>query len=254
MYNEESNAAACVTALIGQLRQFSRRTALLAVNDGSTDRTGQILTQLAGQYPELQVLSHRGNCGYGAAVASGIARAHSESFDYALFMDSDLTNHPRYIADFVAAMDTGIDLIKASRFVRGGAMEGVPAYRAFISIVGNQVARALLRVPLTDCTNGFRAARVPLLASIPLRETGFAVIMEELYHLKWLARSFSEVPYTLTARGGAQGRSKFHYGVRVLWHYLRYPLRAALGIRPTTNPNERQEAASHGAGGSAAPG
>lgn len=244
MYNEERNAAACVDAIIAQLRRVPHRSALLAVDDGSTDRTGELLGQLAVRYPELMVLTHRRNRGYGGAVASGIARAQIEGFDYALFMDSDLTNHPRYIADFAGEMNKGIDVIKASRYIPGGAMHGVRAYRAWISILGNKIARALIRVPLRDCTNGFRAARVALLASIPLSETGFAVIMEELYHLKWLARTFSEVPYTLTARDGERGESKFRYGPRVFWQYLRYPLRAALGLRPRSNLNNHPEAPS----------
>ncbi len=249
MYNEEANAANCVRAVADELWHFQRRTALLAVNDGSTDQTGPILAQLAADFPDLIVVTHNLNRGYGSAVASAIARAHSEGFDYVLFMDSDLTNHPRYIAGFVEEMDRGSDVIKASRYVAGGAMEGVPAYRAWISIAGNQIARALLAVPLADCTNGFRAARVPLLASIRLRESGFAVIMEELYHLKWTARSFGEVPYILTARGSGRGSSKFEYRPRVFWQYLRYPLRAALGIRPSFNSMQDREDSNNGTGG-----
>src|SRR5207249_2326632 len=135
-------------------------------------------------FPELILEAHPGNRGYGAAVRTGIASAQRHGFAYALFTDADLTQDPKYIQDFVVKMREGVDFIKATRYSLGGSMSGVPFFRATLSRAGNWLARRLLRVPIADCTNGFRAVKVPLLARLPLTENGFPILMEELYYVR----------------------------------------------------------------------
>lgn len=232
MHNEEANVARCVRAVQGALAALTSRTELIAVDDGSTDRTGPILAELLREFPSLVVATHPRNWGYGAAVQTGIKRAAAAGLDYALFMDSDLTNDPKYIPAFVEQMRRGVDLIKGSRYVPGGGMVGVPRHRVVVSVVGNRLAAWLLGVPVADCTNGFRAVRLDLLARMELHERGFAVIMEELYLATCLGATFAEVPHILTSRKAAQGASRFQYRPAVFARYLKYPLKAFLGIRP----------------------
>jgi dolichol-phosphate mannosyltransferase len=191
-----------------------------------------ILRRLEADLPRLLVATHVQNRGYGAALRTGVERAERGGYDYVLFMDSDLTNDPRFIPAFLARMDEGYDVIKASRYVEGGGATGVPAWKRAISWMGNQVARRLLGLPVRDCTNGFRALKTALLTRMKLSESKFPVIMEELYQAKYLARTFAEVPNTLTSRAGARRPSSFSYRPAVLWAYLKYPLRAAFGRRP----------------------
>ncbi len=56
------------------------------------------------------------------------------NFDYVVFMDSDLTNDPVYLEAFAARMDEGFDVIKASRYVPGGGVRGVPVWRVGVSV------------------------------------------------------------------------------------------------------------------------
>ena len=111
-------------------------------------------------------------------------------------------------------------------------MEGVPAYRVIISRVGNWIAGFLFRLPIHDCTNGFRAARTDILSRMTLTENRFPIIMEELYWSKYLARTFAEVPVTLTNRDAALRPTSFAYKPSVFWQYLKYPVRAFFGMRP----------------------
>ena len=129
-------------------------------------------------------------------------------------------------------MRKGIDVIKATRYSAGGRVDGVPAYRVIISRVGNLIAGILFRLPLHDCTNGFRAARTDILSRMSLTENRFPIIMEELYWSKYLAHTFVEVPVTLTNRDAALRPTSFAYKPSIFWQYLKYPVRAFLGIRP----------------------
>jgi dolichol-phosphate mannosyltransferase len=237
MYNEQAGATRCVEEIVAVLSTSPNRTSLIVVDDGSQDGTSALLAGLVPQHPALDIVSHPVNRGYGAALVSGAARAAALSFDYVLFMDSDLTNDPRDIPRFAAKMGEGADVIKATRYTGGGGMVGVPWRRALISRVGNRIARVLFRLPLADCTNGFRAVRTALLTRMALRERGFPVIMEELYWCRFLTRSFAEVPVTLTNAGRA---SSFRYRPSVFVSYLRYPWRAFLGRAPMGRGNVGQ--------------
>ncbi|MDO8598789.1 MAG: hypothetical protein Q7S02_01645, partial [bacterium] len=161
-------------------------------------------------------------------------------FDYVLFMDSDLTNHPRYLKLFYEKMVEGWAYIKASRFLPARGVIGVSLPKRFISFIGNQVARVLYGLPIHDYTNGFRAVRTDLLQQMRLTERGFAVIMEELCEAKRLAATFCEIPYTLTSRGPEDGRSHLSYGFRTWRKYFtharnasRIPYRAPERMRNT---------------------
>lgn len=232
MYNEQVGAEACVSAISQEIRGIDRPSALIAVNDGSGDRTGEILDELARKEPLLRVVHHPRNRGYGAALRTGVERAAQDGFDYVLFMDSDLTNDPRDIRRFAVEMDRSVDVIKASRYSKGGRMLGVPLYRFLVSAIGNGIARILFRLPIRDCTNGFRASKVGLLMKMKLSENRFPIIMEELYWCKFLAKSFAEVPVVLTNRSGDQRKTSFAYRPGVFYDYLKYPLRACFGIKP----------------------
>jgi dolichol-phosphate mannosyltransferase len=232
MFNEEAGAERSVHEISVALDRLGRRSALIAVDDGSSDGTSTVLRHAAPRYPRLVFVAHERNQGYGAALRTGTREAGARGFDYVLYMDSDLTNNPDDISHFVEHMDKGADVIKATRYSGGGGMTGVPFPRAIISAAGNLIARMLFRLPIHDCTNGCRAVRTSLLMQMDLRESRFPVIMEELYWCKFLARTWAEVPVVLTDRDRHVRRSSFTYRPSVFWRYLRYALLACFGIRP----------------------
>jgi dolichol-phosphate mannosyltransferase len=232
MFNEEAGAERCVSLVSAVLATLPHRHSLIVVDDGSNDRTGEILAALRRTYPVLDLVVHGDNLGYGAALRSGVRRAADQGLDYVLFMDSDLTNDPVDLPRFALFMDRGLDVIKASRYSLGGAVVGVPWWRVMISRVGNAVARRLFRVPIADCTNGFRAVRTGFLTRMQLHERRFPIIMEELYWCTWLARSFAELPVTLSHRRPEQRPTSFVIRPGVFYHYLKYPARAFLGRPP----------------------
>ncbi len=227
MYNEEANAERCIREISKVLTDKLPGTKLLVVNDGSRDRTGLILESLSKESLPYWHIAHTPNRGYGGALKAGMEEALQKGYVYGLFMDSDLTNDPALIPVFAELLKTGeYDLIKASRYVKGGGMEGVPPYRMAFTIVGNWVASLMFRMGINDCTNGFHAARLDMIANETYHERGFAFLLEELYYLKRAGARTKEIPYTLTARKDGEGASKFCYTIPVLWNYFKYALKA----------------------------
>ena len=240
MFNEETGALRCVEEITRVLRSFSERTQLIVVDDASRDRTGNILRDAKERFDRLTIITHVCNFGYGSALQTGASAAFDQGYEYVVFMDSDLTNDPNFIRRLVDRLKSGYDVVKASRYIAGGGVRNVPKVRYWISRIGNLVARWLFRLPIRDCTNGFRAIRTGVLDCMNLQEHGFPMIMEELYWAKFLGAKLCEVPYVLTSRAETLRPSSFQYRPDVLYRYLKYPVLAFLGIPPSTLNNKAE--------------
>jgi len=227
MFNEELGAKICVESVISEIKKLSVSCQLIIINDGSTDRTSQILSSLAKMYKKyLIVLNHKFNQGYGAGLQSGIKEASFRGFKFCVFMDSDLTNNPSFLPQFVKLMESGYDCVKASRYIRGGKMIGVPFYRKIISKTGNLIASFLFGMGIKDCTNGFRMVRLELIKDIKFEENNFSIILEELYYLKKKGARVKEISNTLTSR--INTKTSFSYTPKIFLDYFKYAFKASL--------------------------
>ncbi|OGL68004.1 hypothetical protein A3B21_00130 [Candidatus Uhrbacteria bacterium RIFCSPLOWO2_01_FULL_47_24] len=228
MYNEEAGAQECLATIAPYLVRLPGISTILVVEDGSKDTTQKVVEDFISsrQNTGVKMIVHERNQGYGAALRTGIKYVIENGYDYAVFMDSDLTNHPRDLPQFYEKMQEGYDYIKATRYSKGGKAEGVPWRRRVVSWVGNMLARPAFRIPIHDFTNGFRAVKISVLAQMELTERGFPIIVEELWQAKKYARTFCEVPYVLTSRAGARGKTSFYYGWPTYKAYLKYVWKA----------------------------
>jgi dolichol-phosphate mannosyltransferase len=227
MYNEVAGARRCVETVLPELHKLGQDWFLIVVDDGSNDGTALLLDELRTANEGLRVVHQSVNRGYGAALRTGASLAAQLGAEWALFMDSDLTNPPGDISRFARAMTSSVDYVKASRYMVGGATNGVPFKRWLISRTGNLVAGRLMGLPLSDITNGFRAIRSRIFVDMPLKEQRFALIAEEAY---WAARwrlRCAEIPTILANRDLALRGTSFRYSPKTFYAYGRFPLMAA---------------------------
>ncbi len=228
VYNEGPALEASIREIAAAVAQLPGRCTVIAVDDGSADDSRATLKRLATELgaAALEVELHERNRGYGHALRTGAARARREGYDYAAFIDSDLTNPPSDLAVIARLAAEGHPYIKASRFSGGGSMASVPLRRRAVSVTGNLVGAALFGAGIHDVTNGFRAVRLDLLERWPLQETDFSCIVEEL---SWALRDGVrpiEFPSVLTARTSDQRSSAFPYSARLIGKYLAYAVGA----------------------------
>lgn len=224
VFNEAESIAVSCREIVAAVRHYAGRSVVIAVDDGSSDRSAEILEGLTDELPELDVVRHPANAGYGQALRTGAARARELQLQCVAFIDSDLTNPPFDLLKVVELAGKGHRYIKASRFVHGGSMRSVPFGRRSVSRLGNIVAAALFGTHVRDVTNGFRGGDTELICSWPTRERGFAVIVEEFAYALRSGVEPVEFATVLTARSVAQRGSAFSYSPRLLLSYLRYPL------------------------------
>ena len=225
MYNEEKIASRCIDEVFKEIKEIKRNVILMVVNDGSTDKTQNILDSKNKIYKEkLFILTNKKNQGYGGALKAGIKKAIELKYEYYLTMDSDLTNPPKYIHDFIRTMDKNFDCVKASRYIKGAKVINVPNFRRVISIVGNFMASLFFNVGIKDCTNGFKMVRLELLKNVHFKENNFSIILEEMYYLKKKRAKFHEIPNILYAR--KDSRSHFKYKPKIFYDYFKYLVRS----------------------------
>ena len=223
MYNEEAIALFSLETILFYVERLSITTTLLVVNDGSKDRTEEIVKKfISKQNNKILELINQQNKGYGGALRTGIKFAIDNNFDYVLFMDSDLTNHPKYLKDFYKKIDEGFEYIKATRYSLGGGYENVPFKRRFIGKLGNLFGKLITGLPIYDLTNGFRAVNVNLFKKIDLSEDHFAIIIEELMKITRITNKITEIPVILTNRSGEARKTAFTYDARTFWRYFKY--------------------------------
>jgi dolichol-phosphate mannosyltransferase len=227
MYNEEIVAAKCIDEVQKVLKKIKQKTILIVINDGSTDATEKIVLEKEKRYRKrLVVVTYKKNKGYGGASEEGIKKAIKLDYEWCLHMDSDLTNDPKFIPQFIKAIIPDVDCIKASRYIQNGKVINVPFFRRFISFVGNYAASFLFNIGIKDCTNGFRMVRLEKLKGIHFKENNFSIILEELYYLKKRHAHFKEIPNVLTAR--TNSLSHFTYKPKIFFDYFKYVIKSAL--------------------------
>src|SRR5688500_298103 len=158
-FNERENLPRLVAALLG-LPRFH----IMVVDDGSPDGTGAIADRLADDAGGRVVVFHRqGIRGLGLSYVDGMQLALKGDATHICQMDADFSHDPADLPRLLAAA-ADADLVIGSRYVPGGQLRNWPAHRVALSTFANRYVRAITRLPVHDCTSGFRCWRRELLA------------------------------------------------------------------------------------------
>jgi dolichol-phosphate mannosyltransferase len=180
----------------------------LVVDDGSPDGTGELADKLAVLDARVHVLHRTQKAGLGPAYIAGFRWARERGFDVVVEMDADGSHPPESLPELLAALGSA-DLVLGSRYVPGGAVADWPAHRLLLSRLGNRYTRWALRLPLSDATGGYRAARGELIDARPFDDVasqGYCFQVDWAWRAVRAGARVREVPITFTER--AFGRSK----------------------------------------------
>src|SRR3989344_224387 len=85
-YNDEKNLPKLISAVHNFLSSISNKFEIIIVEDGSPDKTGEVADKLAREYPQVRVIHHAKNLGYGAALSDGFRAA---KYSYVIYTDGD---------------------------------------------------------------------------------------------------------------------------------------------------------------------
>jgi glycosyltransferase involved in cell wall biosynthesis len=172
-FNEEANIEKVARRCVAYLEQLVPDYELLVVDDGSRDRTGDILNRLATELPRLRPLHHVQNRGYGAALRTGFDAATKR---FVFYMDGDGQFDIRDL-DRLLPLATGDDHI-----VTGYRIERRDSFirRLNAKLFGGWLVRVMLGVRVRDLNCAFKLIPKKVLDHITLESPG-ALINAELY-------------------------------------------------------------------------
>jgi dolichol-phosphate mannosyltransferase len=203
-YNERENIA----SLLDDVLQRVPTTDLLVIDDNSPDGTGEVIDELAARDARIHTLHRPGKLGLGTAYVRGFQYAIEHDYDLVFEMDADYSHDPKYLPNFLRAAERA-DLVIGSRYIKGGGTPNWSPLRKFISGGGNIFARAVLGIPVHDCTSGFRCYRTAALRMLNLaaiRAQGYAFQVELAYNFWKSGYRIREVPIVFMDR--RVGKSK----------------------------------------------
>ena len=227
-YNEAEN----ILSLLSNILQLGGQYGAVVVDDNSPDGTGGLVSEFSSKQPEIHLLERSAKLGYGSAYLEGFKKALGLGADYIVQMDADYSHHPRDIPRLVEAAEEA-DLVIGSRYVKGGASKGWPFKRRLISRTANLLARLLLRLPIHDCTSGFKCFRRSTLESVgsaDIRSEGFASQFEINYFCHRSGKVLREVPIEFVNRRAGESKLSLTMIFEAMTVIMRLWLRGARGV------------------------
>ncbi len=170
-YNDAPSLPGLIAKTFQMLREHVGDFEVIVVNDGSYDNTAEVLAQLEQQYgPQLRVITHPANRGYGCALRTGFANATKELVFYT---DGDGQYDVSELPMLLARMRSDVGLVNGYKLERND-----PWHRIWIGNVYNRFARFLFRIRIRDIDCDFRLIRRELLEDMQLRSTSGTICVE----------------------------------------------------------------------------
>ena len=207
-YNERGN----LDRLVQRLLELTAAD-ILVIDDNSPDGTGELADQLARSDIRVRVLHRPGKAGVASAHVLGFQYALEHGYELVVEMDADFSHPPEDVPRLLEACRQA-DVAVGSRDVPGGRVVGRSWFRNAVTWAGNRYARLLLRLPIRDCTGGFRCSRREALERISLteiRSRGYGFQLELNHAWARAGIRFQELPIVFPDR--AHGVSKMSHGM-----------------------------------------
>jgi dolichol-phosphate mannosyltransferase len=202
--DEEECIASTVEHLHVELRLNQVPHEIVVVDDGSSDRTWQILQEACKRVSELRPIQNTGPHGFGRAIICGL---HHMSGDAVVIMMADESDDCRDVVRYWKKLNEGWDCVFGSRFIKGGGTIDYPWIKLQVNRLANTFLRFLFNISLNDTTNAFKAYRKTVIEGCqPLIAPHFNLTVE--IPLKAIVRGYSWSVIPITWRNRRVGEAK----------------------------------------------
>jgi glycosyltransferase involved in cell wall biosynthesis len=205
VYNEEEFVSAAIERALGAPLLEGLESEVIAVDDGSTDGSPEVLDGLAAAHPDrVRVFHHKVNSGKGAAIRTGLQQAAGE---FGIIQDADLeydpAEYPKILAPLVA---NKADVVYGSRFLISGERRVIYYWHSLANHLLTTACNMAADLNLTDMETCYKAFRLSLARSIPIRSNRFGIEPEITIKFAKRQASIYEVPISYYGRTYEEGK------------------------------------------------
>lgn len=202
--DEEESLPITIAAIDETFRREKIPHEIVVVDDGSSDRTWQVLNDLKQQYPSLAHVQNPGPHGFGRAIIYGLN--HSAG-DAVVIMMADCSDDPNDAVKYWNILSEGYECAFGSRFIKGGQVHDYPRVKLFVNRLANLFIKTIFNIPLNDTTNAFKAYRRTVIDGCrPFMAPHFNLTVE--IPLKAIVRGFTWSTTPITWRNRQFGEAK----------------------------------------------
>jgi glycosyltransferase involved in cell wall biosynthesis len=198
-YNDGGTIASMVITAVQVCRRITDDFEVIVVNDGSQDYTAEVLSELQHIYPQLRVIHHQRNRGYGGALISGFTAATK---DLVFYTDGDAQYDVRELPLLLERLGPDIDIVNGYKISRSD-----PWYRTVIGKLYHWIVKLAFGLRIRDVDCDYRLIRRGVLQAISLKSTTGTICVELVKKIQDAGFRFAEVPVHHYHR--AYGKSQF---------------------------------------------
>jgi glycosyltransferase involved in cell wall biosynthesis len=198
-YNDAPTIGGLVDDVHGALKSLVEELEVIVVNDGSSDRSREVLDGLAADRSWLRVIHHSVNRGYGGALITGFSVAR---FDWIFYTDGDAQYDAKEVALFVPLATGDVDIVQGYKLGRGDSLT-----RKIVGRCYHHVVKRLFSLPGRDTDCDFRLFRRQLIVDRPLTSSSGVICVEMMRSFSESGARFVEAPVRHYHR--PSGRSQF---------------------------------------------
>ena len=224
-YNESENIIK-ILRIIGEILPKNVTTQAIVVDDNSPDGTGKLVEDYLKNVKKIadytiEIIHRKAKDGLGSAILKGIQQAKGDTI---VVMDSDFSHPPQIIPKLIESIKKyQYDIAVASRYIKGGKIQGWSLKRKIMSKFATLIAKKGLGIDTKDPMSGFFAFKRNIIKGLNIDAIGYKILLEILVKTKDV--NIKEIPYTFQDR--ELGSSKlsiktiFDY-CRSVWRLYRY--------------------------------
>lgn len=199
VYNDWGTIGSMVASAISTAEKITDDYEVILVNDGSEQRTVEILDFLEKKFDRVRVIHHEQNRGYGGALKTGFREVSKE---FIFYTDGDAQYDVRELLKLVPHMQDGIDVVNGYKIKRSD-----PFYRVITGKIYHHLTKLMFGFPIRDVDCDFRLMRKSIFDEIQLHSDTGVICVEMIKKITDNGFTFAEVPVHHYFR--VSGKSQF---------------------------------------------